>query len=203
MDILQGTDLAAFHAAIVSTSAVAFPGTHFEFYRADRKSLPFGSGEPGQSPRAYCLLDLTEMDDAGSDPGTDQQALVAKIDAEIIVKSLQVDARLLVRQLAGGYAAFLRRQMRWPGVLNGPIMVTGCYKDDFSPELDQYEVWRVEWAQEIWLGSGVDVYVIPAGQTESGSPALAAPPTQVLYSYVPLVGVPYKPDYTDTLSVGV
>lgn len=181
MDILKGTDLAALHAAIVDTSAAAFHGVHFEFYRVDRKSLPFGDGVGTNPPRAYCLFDLTEMDVADFDPGTEQQAVTAKFDAEIIVRSLQVDARLLVRQLAGSYAAFLRRQLRWPGVLNGPIKLTGCYKDDFAPELDQFEVWRVEWMQDVWLG-------------DVSEPAVAIP-TQPLLSFVPLVGPAHPDEY--------
>lgn len=208
IDQLQGTDLAALHSAIVTTSAAAFPGIHFEFYRADRKNLPFGSGAVGQSPRAYCLLDLPDMEVGDFDSGTQQQAVSARFEAEIVVKSLQADARLLVRTIAGSFAAFLRQQLRWPGALNGPIRVIGCYKDDFSPELDQFEVWRVEWAQEIWLGYGIDVYTIPAGVTDSGNPEIVpgvpAPstrPNQPLFSYVPLIGVPYEPNYQPLIPV--
>lgn len=181
VDILKGTDLAALHAAIVDTSAAAFPGVHFEFYRVDRKNLPFGDGLGTNPPKAYCLLELSDMDASDFDPGTDQQAVGAKFEAEIIVKSLQVDSRLLIRALAGSYAAFLRKQLRWPGVLNGPIKVDGCYKDDFSPELDQFEVWRVEWVQDVWMGDVSEV--------------LPPRPTQVLFSYVPMVGIPYEPNY--------
>lgn len=203
-DVLTGTDLAAMHAAIVSTSAAAFPGVHFEFYRADRKNLPLGSGATGQPPRAYCLMDLAEMDASDTDPGTTQQSVGARFEAEFIIKALQPDARLLIRALAGSFAAFLRRQMRWPGVVNGPIQVTGCYKDDFAPELDQFEVWRVEWTQDVWLGAGVAQYIIPATQTASGNPelvpgmpALTTRPADTLASYVPLIGAAYANEYTD------
>lgn len=188
LDRLKGTDLAAMHAAIVSTSAAAFPGVHFEFYREDRKNLPMGSGAAGQPPKAYCLMELPEMDASDTDPGTEQQALAARFEAEIVIKSMQPDARLLVRVLAGSYAAFLRKQMRWPGVLNGPIRVVGCYKDDFSPELDQFEVWRVEWTQDVWLG---DV-----------SEAMGTVPGQPLYSFVPLIGIPHEPEYLPVVPPG-
>lgn len=187
VDRLTGTDLAALHQAIVATSAAAFPGVHFEFYRQDRKNLPFGTGAAGQPPKAYALLELAEMDASDNDPGTDQQAVAARFEAEIVIKSLQDNARLLIRALAGSYAAFLRKQMRWPGVLNGAIRVVGCYKDDFSPELDQYEVWRVEWTQDVWLGDVSEV--------------LPPIPTQVLYSFVPLIGVPYETEYRDITGV--
>lgn len=195
LDRLTGTDLAAMHQAIVTASAAAFPGVHFEFYRTDRKNLTFGTGAVNQPPKAYCLLELAEMDASDFDPGTEQQPVVARFEAEFVIKSLQDNARLLIRALAGSYAAFLRKQIRWPGVLNGPIRVVGCYKDDFSPELDQYEVWRVEWTQDIWLGAGVP-WVPPAGDIE-----LAEVPQQVLYSFVPLVGIPYEPEYGDLAGV--
>lgn len=185
MDQLDGTDLTALHAAITATSATAFPGVHFEFYREDRVSLPFGDGAAGQDPRAYCLLNMAEMDASDFDPGTDQQALVAKFEAEFIIKALQDNSRILIRVLAGSYAAFLRKQMRWPGTLNGAIRVSGVYKDDFSPELDQFEVWKVEWLQEIWLGEGIEVF----------GPTLDQRPQQIFYSFAPLIGIPYKDEY--------
>jgi hypothetical protein len=185
IDYSLGTDLAALHQSIVDTSAAAFSGVHFEFYRDERVSLPFGDGVGNNPPRAYCLFDLTEMEPADMDPATEQMAVMAKFTAAIIIKSLQPDACLLVRVLAGQYAAFLRKQLRWPSVLNGGILLSGCYKDDFSPELDQFEVWRIDWSQEIWLGN---VYEAPPPM-----------PTTPLFSYVPIVGVPYKSEYQEAL----
>lgn len=191
MDRLDGTDLAALHDAIVTVSAAAFPGVHFEFYREDRTSLPFGNGEAGQDPKAYCLLELSEMDASDMDPGTEQQGMLARFEANFVIKSLQDDAKVLVRALAGSFAAFLRKQSRFQpaDVLQGPVRVVGCYKDDFNPELDQFEVWRVDWTQEIWLGEGT-VW------KSSGTI-----PTQVLFSYVPIIGIPYETEYRDITGV--
>jgi hypothetical protein len=155
MDVNDGTDLAAMHQAITDGIAGAFPGVHVEFYREDRKNLPLGDGT--DKPSAYVLLDLPEMDATADapDPGTEQQALRARFEAEIIMRALKPGAKVDVRVLAGSLAAYLRQRSRWPGVLNGPIHVSGCYRDDFNPELDQFEVWRVEWTQEVRLGEGV------------------------------------------------
>lgn len=191
LDINTGTDLAALHQAITTVSAAAFPGVHFEFYRADRKTaLAFGDGAAGHDPVAYCFLELSQMEPGdATDPGTEQQAMTATFEAQFVLRSVPVDARLQARILAGAFAAFLRKTLRFDGtnVLQGPIQVTGCYKDDFSPELDQYEVWRVEWTQEIWLGAGV----------WGPSPSDPATPTQVLYSFYPLIGPAYEPSYLD------
>lgn len=189
MDPLDGTDLAALHAAIVTQSAAAFPGVHFEFYREDRKNLPLGDGQDDNPPRAYVLLELSEMDASERDPGTEQQAMTVKFEAEVVMKALKQEAKVQVRALAGAFAAYLRKRGRWPAVLNGPPVVVGCYRDDFSPELDQYEVWRVEWTQEVWLGEST-VWK-PSGTT----------PTQVLFSFVPFVGIPYEPEYRDITGV--
>jgi hypothetical protein len=173
------------HQAIVSAASAAFPGVHFEFYRADRVNLPFGDGTT--APTAYVLMELREFDVGESiDPGTEQQAMMARFEAEVVMKTLPTDARLGVRILAAAFAAFLRKTLRWPGVLNGPIMVHAVHKDDFSPELDQYEVWRVEWMQEVWLGVGTpwtDAFNYPDV------------PHQVLLGFVPVVGIPNEPDY--------
>lgn len=182
MNVNDGTDLEAMHQAITDVSAAAFPGVHFEFYRQDRKNLPLGNGV--DHPSAYGLLSLMEFEPGDTDPGTEQQALTARFEAEFVIKSLQAGAKIKVRTLAGSFAAFLRKQSRWPGVLSGPAHVMGCFRDDFSPELDQYEVWRVEWSQEVFLGTGV-------------WGATGELPQQVLFSFVPVVGVPFEPDYQD------
>lgn len=182
MDLNSGTDLAALHVAIADSLAAAFPGVHWEFYREDRKNLPLGDGVGDNPPKAYGLLNLAEMDASDEDPGTDQQAVTARFECELVVKGLRQDAKVGVRVLAGSVAAFLRSRSRWPGVVNGAMKVAGCYKDDFSPELDQFEVWRVEWVQDLVLGTGVWLH---EGET----------PTQPLFSYVPLVGVPYEDEY--------
>lgn len=184
MDVNDGTDLGALHQAITDGLAGQFPGVHVEFYREDRKNLPTGDGIGDNPPRAYVLLDLDEMDRGDAqDPGTEQQPLVARFQAEVIVRSVkdQHGAKVQVRILAGSIAAFLRSRSRWPGVLNGPARVVGCYRDDFSPELDQFEVWRVEWVQEVWLGAGV-------WKTTGTTP-------QPLFSYVPLVGTTNEAAY--------
>lgn len=188
MDRLQGTDLAALHQAIVEVSAAAFPGVHFEFYREDRVNLPLGSGASGQPPKAYALLELSEFDAGDFDPGTEQQAMVARFEANFVVKSLQADAKLVVRALAASFAAFLRKQCRFRPdlVLQGHAKVVGCYKDDFSPELDQFEVWRVEWLQDVWLGQGT-----PWMPDPNITPATL----QVFAAFVPLTGPAYVDEY--------
>ena len=64
---------------------------------------------------------------------------------------LGTNAKRTARRLSADLAAFLRLR-RWTGIHSGPGEVVGFYKDDFDPELDQFEVWRVEWAHIVHLG---------------------------------------------------
>ncbi len=161
------------HDGIVTTLAAQFPGLHVEAYREDRKSLPIPA----------CLIELSEMEaDPATDPGTGQLSVIATFEAQLIMgfKQPGKNAKREVRKLAAAVAAFVRLK-RW-GCPIGPAEVVGAYKDDFDPELDQFECWRVEWRQVIHLGETV---------WKGGHP----PPGEVLGSFVPLIGEPYEGEY--------
>lgn len=186
LDVNDGTDLAALHSVIATELAAAFPGVHCEFYREDRVNLPMGDGQGENPPRAYVLMEMSELEVGDTtDPGTEQQEMMARFEAEVIVKGIRTSAKVDVRVLAGALAAYLRQRGRWPGVIASPPMVVGCYKDDFSPELDKYEVWRVEWLHEVRLGQSAWLGGVR--------------PTQVLWSYSPLIGASFEDQYTDAL----
>jgi hypothetical protein len=155
------------HTAIVNAIEAKYPAIPtVEFYSTIRQGMPLPA----------CLLELTEMDSApDKDPGTQQLAVDARFEARFIIGFRTADAKLAVRSLAGSFAAWLRyEEQRW-GKPVGPAEVIGCYQDDFSPELDQFEVWRVEWTQTLHLGERV---------VDEGG---AIP--QAFYSFVPYVGL--------------
>ena len=140
------TTLAAVHEGIVSAIREQFPSLKtVEAYRKNRESLPTPA----------CLIELTEMEaEDGIDPGTGQLAVSARFDARLVLGFRQdSNPKLEVRRLAGALAAFAH-QRRW-GCPIGPANIIGCYPDDFDPELEQYECWRVEWRQTIHLGESV------------------------------------------------
>lgn len=148
-DALTEIDLDALHDAIEAQIAAAFPVFQtVQFYReeTDRKSLP----------KPACLLELVEFETVGAepDPGTGQIPVYARFEAELVLGFRTTHAKRAIRKLAGSFAAFLHLR-RWTGVVTGPGEVVGCYKDDFSPELDQCVVWRVEWAHLVHLGQSV------------------------------------------------
>lgn len=167
-DAVTEISLDTLHTAIAADIAEAFPALKtVEFYREenDRKSLPLPA----------CLLELTEFEEANDlDPGTDQQAVDARFEARIIVGFRTANAKREVRKLAAALAAWLRNR-RWADPANcsrklptGAARFLGAMPDEFDPRLDQYEVWRVEWAQvlhlgdTVWKGDGVqpsEIYV--------------------------------------------
>lgn len=147
-------DLEQLHDVMAASIATAFPALQtVEFYREDRKT-------PVTAPA--CLLELVELETAGAepDPGTEQLAVYARFEAQLIIGFRTPKAKLEARRLAASLAAFLHLR-RWPGVVTGPGEVVGCYRDEFDPGLDQFEVWRVEWShlvhlgESVWAGDGI------------------------------------------------
>ena len=141
------TTLDAVHDGIIAAIKAQFPDLKtVEAYRLDRKSIATPA----------CLIEMTEMDiDMDIDPGTEQLATVAQFEARFVIGFRQgaKNPKLEVRKLAASFAAFARLQ-RW-GCPIGPAEVVGIYPDDFDPELDQFECWRVEWRQVIHLGDTI------------------------------------------------
>jgi hypothetical protein len=174
-------ELGALHDAIVRDIQTAFPDlATVEFYRDDRKNLPAPA----------CLLDLVEFEPSPEDdPGTEQLAVLAKFEASLVLGFRTDKAKLSARKLAAAFAAWLRLR-RWSHpteagkkLPTGPAVVTGCFKDDFSPELDQFEVWTVEWSQIVHLGNTV--------WTDEGTT-----PTTVMAGFSPRIGAGEESEYT-------
>lgn len=183
--------LDALHNAIGQAIANKFPTlATVESYRLDRKALPLPA----------CLFELVEFEtsDDAMDPGTEQLAVTARFEARFFIGFKTPNAKVQIRKLAAAFAAFARLN-RW-GVPVGPAQVIGAYPDDFDPELDQFECWRVEWTQVVhlgepleWDGSGL------AGRPEwSGglihgvnwdSDGTDGNPVGPVYSWVPKVGI--------------
>lgn len=161
------------HDGIKAALQAQFPDLHVEAYREDRTGLPVPA----------CLFELTEMEGAPDhDPGTEQLAVTATFEALLVMKFRQPgkNARLEVRKLAAALAAFARLQ-RW-GCPIGPAEVVGAFPDDFNPELDQYECWRVEWRQVLHLGD-----------TVWNNDGVA--PSEVYLGITPKIGPDHKDDY--------
>lgn len=162
MNIDTGIDLDTLHASIVADIRAKFPTlATVEFYREERTELTIPA----------CLLTMTELEaaDTDEDPGTEQIAVYAHFEAQLIIGFRQVKAKNSIRNLAAAFLAFLRKR-KWtdpenPGkkLPTGECLPVGAYEDDFASmmagqrdtNLDQFEIFRVEWRQLIHLGETV------------------------------------------------
>ena len=144
-----------YYAAVVTDISGCFPVFRtVEFDRGDMDRQP--------PPVPACLLEITEFEDDGeNDPGTGSWQCNARVEARIIFGFRTERVKLQCRKLATALAHFLRmRRFGHPekpasALPTGPALLTGCYEDEFSPELYKYEVWRVEWIQNMTFGPSI------------------------------------------------
>lgn len=138
-------DLDALHDGIRDSIAAAFPAlATVEDYREDRNGLRLPA----------VLIEMTELEpDIEADPGTEQLACLARFDAHIVIGFRTLAAKREIRKLAAALAKHVHGN-RW-GQRVGPAEVVAVAPDDFTPELDRFEVWRVEWQQPVHIGESV------------------------------------------------
>ncbi|AWM87371.1 hypothetical protein [Microvirga sp. 17 mud 1-3] len=172
-------DLGELHAGIESAIRAQFPALKLvEFYREEEERKP-----PTVDQMPACLLELSEMEPTPDvDPGTEQLAVNARFEARLVIGFRTPRAKLEIRKLAAALAVFLRLK-RWPHptiagktIPTGPAEVTSIVPDNFNPELDRYEVWRVEWLQPLHLGTSIwkDEGVTPQTPLYSFKPDIGA-----------------------------
>jgi|GEM_PF-805806 len=145
MDANTEIDLNQLHQSIIDAIALQFPDlATVDDYHEERKRLA--------SPA--CLIELADMEGSPDDaPGTEQLAMLARFEARIIIGFRTANAKREIRKLAAAIGVFI--QANRFGQPISPAEVTAITPDDFSPELDQYEVWRIEWQHIIHLGATV------------------------------------------------
>lgn len=95
------------------------------------------------------LLELDELE-PGDDPGTGETALVARLQARIIVDSRPEAGHRAASMLASQLTVLLRDQ-QW-GLPIATAQFLRAAPDFMRPELDGYTAWLVEWTHEIHLG---------------------------------------------------
>lgn len=167
-------DLDQLHDAIKAKISAQFPALEaVEDYEAPRKSLELPA----------VLIELVDMEaDPESDPGTEQLPVVSKWVARIIMSFRTEDVKREIRKLAGSLGVVVH-QNRW-GMPVSPAQVTYIGPDAFDPELDKYEVWAVEWDQQLDLGKSV--------WTGEG-----ITPERVMIGYAPEIGPGQEGDYDE------
>lgn len=167
MDANTEITLDELHAGILAAIRAQFP---------ELQTVDAYSEERGKIAAPACLIELTDFEpDAAEDGGTGQLVGVANFSARFLIGFRQPGMRpkLEIRRLALAFAAFAHKQ-RW-GLPIGGAQVVGAWSDDSDPELDQYEVWRVEWRHVIDLGETVwKPGVRPTGVWLGIAPAIGA-----------------------------
>jgi len=126
------------------------------------------------------FVDLVSLD-LGDDPATEQLALTGRFEARVIVNSAD-NGPMKVRELAVEVGKIIHNKNF--GMKTRLSRLVSIGPDQFSPELDAYDVWLVEWEQQfdvglsVWDGTGIV-------------------PTEILLGYVPEVGIPHEDDYVE------
>lgn len=168
-------DLSELHQAIIDRIAAQFPDvqTVTDYREEDRTRMPLPA----------ILVELTDFEAVpDQDPGTGQLAMLARWEARIIIGWRTAAAQREVRKLAAALGAFAHLN-RWGKPVEAAEVLT-MTPDAFDPALDQFVVWRVEWAQIVHLGESV--------WKNDGTI-----PVDVLYSYAPEVGEDNEPAYEE------
>ena len=167
--------------AIVLQLAEQYPDLSVDAYPDDRKALALPA----------CLVELTDLEGVDSDdPMTGQVSALARFDIYVVLGFKTADVKREVRRLSAAIAAFVHKR-RW-GLPVGPTEFVSAGPDEFDvvsdvvgvrgQRPDQWEVWRIEiqllvhFGQTVWTNEGVI-------------------PTEVLASYVPIIGIPHEDDY--------
>lgn len=185
VDAIAGVDLDQLHDVIEEKLRSQFPAFKLvQFYRDEEERKV-----PGQQELPALLLELTNFDiNADGDAGTEQMPLIAKFEARIIDTFNQRRAKINVRKLAAAVALYIFQNKHFTGL--GPygvgVSALGDISEDaFFPELDRYEVWRVDFSTQIVVGENV--------WAESGET-----PTPV-FSYAPEIGAAHEDKYQELL----
>ncbi|KAA0014428.1 hypothetical protein F0A17_01905 [Billgrantia pellis] len=161
------------HQAILDQIAAAFPElATVADYPDDRQRI--------LAPAA--LIELTSMPAApDDDPGTGQLALELQFELRYVVGFRGDNQGRVIRRNTAALAHFIQHN-QWELPVE-PARVLVCEPDVFSPELDQYHVWRIEWAQIVHIGANE---WIDDGET----------PTEVWVGVSPLIGPENEEFYT-------
>ena len=160
------------HEIIISNLKSAFTNIiTVDDYNAPRKKLEVPA----------LLIELEDLERFEEQPGTAQLSMLCNFQARVILPFTSENVRREIRKLATSVAVYIEGQRWIEGC--GVASVTSISQDAFTPHQDQFEVWSIEWSQEIWLGE-------PIWKNDGNIPA------EVLASWSPEIGPDNEPEYT-------
>lgn len=170
--------LDAMQTAIAAEIAAAFPA--FKTVEFDRED------EDENLPCPACLMEFTEAEPAPSDDaGTGQWPALARFEARVILNARKT-AKAEVKKAAVALATWLYNR-RFRGIFTDPCQVIACEPDEFSPHVDKFRVWRIEWVMPAMFGDS-------AWFDPEDDPATFPYPTP-MFSCVPAIGPGHEGDY--------
>lgn len=139
-------------------------------------------------PVPALLLDDESMEPVQeSNTGDEMTHTTFAFSAYLILSNVRnPKVRKEIRVMAADMVSFIN-QRRWKGadgvtIQTDPAVVTVAERDNFDPSLDKYEVWRIDWQQDIPLGVSI---------WKSND----IPPGTIFIGFAPDIGLPHKDDY--------
>jgi hypothetical protein len=107
-----------------------------------------------------CFVEI-ESFEPGTDPGTEELAVIANFSAKIVMDRTVAGAEFAIRELALKLANLINKNT-WNAADSSagspdvsPAKIKDIGPDAFSPELDDYLVWNVAWTQELHVGENI------------------------------------------------
>jgi hypothetical protein len=103
-----------------------------------------------------CFVEISSFE-IGTDPGTEELALVANFEARIVVDSTIPNAEFAIRELALRLANLINHNT-WNSTDSSavsPAKLKDIGPDAFKPELDAYLVWNINWVHEFHVGENI------------------------------------------------
>jgi hypothetical protein len=154
-----------------SVISEAHQNVYVDYYPKIRKSLKIPA----------VLIELSELR-GGDQIGTEQLPMTAYLEARC-VWAPENEGLARVRELAASVAYSIFRAARL-GLPISPPNITNISPDALKPELDQFDVWVVEWTYDIFIGENLWLEnVLPREITLGPTPhrlVVPAPPGELI-----------------------
>lgn len=149
------------------------------------KTVEFDRDDEGEDmPSPACLMELMEAEPASaSDCGSGQWPANARFEARILLPARKT-AKAEVKKAAIAFATWINLR-RFKGVFADPCTVIACEPDEFTPNVERFRAWRVEWIIPAFFGESV--------WNDNG----AKTPAHVFLGLAPDIGAKHIADYVE------
>lgn len=150
--------------AIVDGLAAAHAGVSVIAYRPEDPSA--------KPPTPAVLLELVEIN-PGINDGSGRTAVELRFDAYVLIGGFTAERQRALRALAMGVIRTVKDN-RW-GARIGPAVFLGSFSDEWRPELETHDAWRIEFMHAAQL----------ADVTYHAPDETADPPGSVFFGLAP------------------